>query len=137
MANRTGKTNIVKLFQEEDATIHVRAPKSVVDELQAQLQERGASLQRYLRLHLISLRNKANIVYSLGSVIQFGKYRGVQVEEIIRCDPDYVSWLLGNVVKFSLAEDATTLLDDMMKDTRNPEAMQIADGLEELGLHAE
>lgn len=48
--------------------------------------------------------------YKWGDEFTFGKYRGEAVDDIIRRDPDYVSWGLNNDV-ITLDEELKALLD--------------------------
>lgn len=61
---------------------------------------------------MINLRGKL----SLQSVLQFGKYKGETVEDIIADNPKYLAWAMDNVNGFELNAEAQRELDAAVVD---------------------
>ncbi len=49
---------------------------------------------------------KKTPLFSLKSLMPFGKYTGRSVEDIISRDPNYVAWAIDNIGDFTLDEEA-------------------------------
>ncbi len=45
-------------------------------------------------------------IYSLKAPLNFGKYKGDTVQEIINNDPDYLAWAIDEIEGFELDEEA-------------------------------
>jgi hypothetical protein len=51
------------------------------------------------------------VIYDLDTPLQFGKYRGTTVEDVLDSDPAYLLWCLENVERFEVdktLQDAIT-----------------------------
>lgn len=53
-----------------------------------------------------------NEPYGLYQSLQFGKYKGEQVQDIIEKDPDYIRWCLDNIDWFGLTKEAKAVLHE-------------------------
>lgn len=69
---------------------------------------------------LVQIRMQAYItslergkVLSLSDPMPYGQYRGILIEDVIKVDPRYVSWLASTSDIFVLDEDATNLLVEL------------------------
>ena len=71
----------------------------------------------------------------LGTVFNFGKYKGRTVESVILEDPSYINWCMENVEKFSMNEDCKTLFS--MQDWEDYIAPDFDDDCSEWGLQQE
>lgn len=49
--------------------------------------------------------------FELHTELPFRRYSGSTVEDVIRVDPNYIRWCLGNVNGFKLSEMALNLLN--------------------------
>lgn len=61
-------------------------------------------------LHNLVLRDG---ILDLDSKLTFGKYAGLAVETVIRCDPRYVRWLVGNTDRVNLSDECLELLTEI------------------------
>lgn len=59
---------------------------------------------------------------SLSSVMTFGKYRGLTVEEVIEEDPDYIEWAMDEA-GIELDQEAADKLDYMVNAPNPLECM--------------
>jgi hypothetical protein len=50
----------------------------------------------------------------LRSKLAFGKYKGHWLDDVIRFDPDYIDYLENHMVDFTLGDEASQLLDEVM-----------------------
>lgn len=75
---------------------------------------RGVGLEDLLR---IAIAGTVKIIRTLGldDILEFGKYRGELVENVIRIDPRYMNWVVGNTC-YGLDEEAQDLLDEISSD---------------------
>lgn len=73
---------------------------------------RGIGVEQLIFTHMISICNayQNQKVLNLNSVMPYGKYRGVLIEDMIRSDPRYVNWLASESEIFVLDEGTTQLL---------------------------
>src|SRR5688572_23213900 len=70
---------------------------------------RGTTPQRQFETMVRSF-DRGSQTYELGMRIDFGKYAGMELEDVIRTDPRYISWLSSVSEWFKLGTDATRLL---------------------------
>lgn len=56
------------------------------------------------------------IARSTPKILMFGKYKGVEVEQVISCEPQYIQWCLYNIEGFSLSERHKKLLEHCLSD---------------------
>ena len=78
--NRTTEV-VIELDRELCARLH--------DKLSA----RGLKLEKYIEMTLRAFDRQKNILH-LRDKINFGKYYGEVVEDVVRMDPGYISWCL-------------------------------------------
>lgn len=109
---------------EEEATVAVHRPnyKSIINldpelahKLTAIAEERGIDIERLVHSRMIALVNaydKGRIL-RLNDTMQYGQYKGLVVEEMIRADPRYTNWLASVSEIFVLDEEATDLLKEL------------------------
>jgi hypothetical protein len=77
------------------------------------LSQRGLELSDFLRASLRTLPER-KLVYGLQMALQLGKYKGEVLETIIRLDPTYIQWMIKNVERFAISEQAFDLLDELL-----------------------
>lgn len=53
---------------------------------------------------------KRQVLFDLGDELNFGKYNGLRLEEVLRADPRYIRWLLGESSWFRITERAEAVL---------------------------
>jgi len=61
----------------------------------------------------------ARLIYKelgLGDVLEFGKYAGTAIEDILNDDHDYIQWCLDNIKGFVLDSDAQDALELMQNE---------------------
>ena len=54
--------------------------------------------------------------YKLNDQMLFGKYTGMYVRDIIKNDPNYIEWLLGNTIMFEVNDDVLNALNELKDD---------------------
>lgn len=121
-----------RLFQTL-ATIEQTRQESTAIPLSAELhgkladfaRSRGTDIETLVRVATATLL-RAGRYYALDTVLAFGKYVGETMETVIRLDPGYVHWLQENTDKVCLAEEASLLLDHMLKETAIPQKVVVA-----------
>lgn len=89
--------------------VHLEA--DVHDALAGQLEGRGSTIEKFFQVAARGyLRRPQN--YELQTKLGFGKYYGEQLETIIRLDPRYIRWCIGNLAGgFVMSEMAHDLLE--------------------------
>jgi hypothetical protein len=92
-------------------SITFEASLAVVHAFEKSLAQREATLQMWFELALAKSVN-VPVIYELNTPLQFGAYRGQELESVIRVQPDYVIWLLDNVERFEMVAEAHELLDE-------------------------
>ena len=63
-------------------------------------------------------KTKFTKLYDVEDVLDFGKYRGKTLTEVIKLDPDYVLWLLDREV-IDITPIADDLLDEQLYDVND------------------
>jgi hypothetical protein len=53
---------------------------------------------------------KRQVNFDLQDELTFGKYNGLRLEEVIRADPRYITWLLGESTWFRISDRAKAIL---------------------------
>lgn len=76
------------------------------------LEERGTDLESYLGLHVRALARSKTIL-GLKDRMTFGKYGGELVEVVVRGDPRYMAWCLGNVTWTRFGADVLALAEEL------------------------
>ena len=93
-------------------TLRLELDRDIALRADALLTKRGTSIATFLRLKLQELLLESPLtVYELDTQVQFGKYRGERLENIIRVDPGYVLYLRRTSKGFPLSEEALELLE--------------------------
>lgn len=103
---------MTRVVQQE---VTFQIPKTLLRKAEAILEARGSNLEAFIRLNLKSLV-RCEKFYGLADVMNFGKFRGEVIEDIIRGEPRYVAWCLREVAGFVLTIEALSLLEDMEID---------------------
>lgn len=73
--------------------IKIEIDERLYDLLVEKLSVRGGDLGDYIEMHLRSLARQ-KIVLHLKDKMNFGKYYGEKVEDLVRMDPGYMAWAL-------------------------------------------
>lgn len=95
-------------------TAQIKLPLALVKKVEAKLNERGIEIERYIALHLrVMLRNKNTL--RLEDVMPFGKFSGELVEDVVRSEPQYISWLIGQNGKTNFDPEVLQLLEQMLE----------------------
>lgn len=99
----------------KNTNVEVTLPTKLLQDTLTLLEERGLTLSEAVRLHLRSMVTTSKKGKPLGALdaYPFGKYKDEEVGVIIRIDPDYVKWCLGNVPTFHLTAECVILLQEM------------------------
>lgn len=63
-------------------------------------------------------RSGSTCVRGLKSILTFGEYVGLTVEEVIRESPTYIEWAIDEVERFELDEEAAVALEKAKWDLR-------------------
>ena len=57
-----------------------------------------------------------NVKYwQLGEILDFGKYKGKSLEEVIKLDPKYIEWCLEKIEDFYLSAGAKKFLNKIYR----------------------
>jgi hypothetical protein len=59
---------------------------------------------------------KRQVSFDLNEELNFGKYNGLYLDEVIRADPRYIRWLLGESSWFRITQRAEALLATIEAD---------------------
>lgn len=78
----------------------------------------------------MQLSGKYNGRYQLTSVLNFGKYKGHVLSEVVDNDPLYVKWCMDEIDWFNLDYEARAYLNEALS-----EYSTFGDGIEEDDLH--
>jgi hypothetical protein len=57
-------------------------------------------------------------IWGKGDIINFGKYRGTTIKELMKTHPDYLVWCQNNVSFFELDEDLLLQCEDEVERRR-------------------
>lgn len=76
---------------------------------------RGTTVDRLVHSRMVALVNafERGKILTLQDTMQYGQYKGLLVEEMIRADPRYTGWLASVSEIFVLDEEATELLREL------------------------
>lgn len=96
----------------ETTVFSVELETEIAIDLHEMATKRGVSVSKFVEVMTRSFTAKTT-VFGLRDIIKFGKYSGVITEELIRVDPSYCRWALGNTERFDLTEEAMDLLDEI------------------------
>lgn len=75
--------------------ITIKIEGTLYKQAMVELKKRGATIETFVQLQLRAMC-KDKTIYRLKDRITFGKYSGSIIEDIVRCDPKYMTWLLEN-----------------------------------------
>lgn len=108
MAQRKGKkraarvTTRVRRLKNSTTSIRIKLPSGVGDRLDALAKKRGTTADVIVRMSLMSTLSQQKVV-EIDSVLQFGKYTGQLMADVVKADPGYVRWCVDNLnhVEFS------------------------------------
>lgn len=89
----------------------------LLDEAENILARRGTTLENYLQLQLRALvsADKRYRPLTLRDYMPYGKFKGENIENIIRAEPTYIAWLVGESETFSLDSEARTVLQEILE----------------------
>lgn len=99
-------------LNEETSEVYMEVPIEVAREFYAMCQSRGIEQERMFSVMVKAFANKTE-VYGLQDTLKFGKYGGVNVEDLIRADPQYCRWAIQNTERFDLTDEAYELLEEI------------------------
>ena len=82
--------------------ITIKIPIDLYKEIISVFKERGTTIETFVQLQLIAFsKQKAKSEIKLADRMPFGKYAGAQVEDIVRGDPSYIVYLIGQNANFN------------------------------------
>lgn len=55
-------------------------------------------------------KEKPKLLRSINGVLEFGKYKGQTIQQVMKSDPNYLHWALQNIPDFKLNKNALLLL---------------------------
>lgn len=55
-------------------------------------------------------KEKPKLLRSINGVLEFGKYKGQTIQQVMKSDPNYLHWALQNIPDFRLNKNALLLL---------------------------
>ena len=91
--------------------------KKLVEAVTEKLGVRGTDIATYLQLHLRSFA-RAKAVLHLKDSMNFGKYFGEKVENVVRTDPSYIAYCLKTDGGTKFASDVLLLLEELSEKER-------------------
>lgn len=93
----------------------VQLDSEVAEKLHAIAEERGTDVSRMVNSRMVALINahERGRMLGLGDTMQYGQYKGLNVEDMIRTDPRYTCWLASVSEIFVLDPEATELLGSL------------------------
>jgi hypothetical protein len=99
----------VRKVRKAEAVWRISLDPDLGQKLETMAAARGTTVETLIRLGVQNLTLRGGVM-CLSDVMQFGKYHGEAVENVIPCDPRYIRWCLKAIDRFSLTEDAIDLL---------------------------
>ena len=98
------------LFDPKTTTLKIRDVDSdVVAEFEDLCRNRGLEQEQMFRVMVRSFCRR-KVTFDLHEELNFGKYNGLRLEEVIRADPQYINWLLEASSWFRISAAAERLL---------------------------
>lgn len=94
------------------STVKIKIDREIAEDFEALCEDRGLTSEQMFRVMLRSFTRR-KVFFTLQDELNFGKYNGLNVEEVIRADPRYVNWLLRESNWFRLAPGAQGLLEEL------------------------
>ena len=95
----------------------IRLSEHLVDELKKISKLRGASIESIINVALINVKPRKKIL-DLKDRMNFGKYSHLTVEEVIRCDQNYASWMIEKADHVNFSSEVEELFYDLQSDLR-------------------
>lgn len=95
------------------ATITIKLDSALKKSVIALMKERGTTIETYVRLQLRAMTGDKAML-CLSDKMNFGKYYGEPVEDVVRANPGYIRWIITkaeNGCKFG--PDVLALLEEM------------------------
>ena len=89
--------------------VSIEVPKDVAELLKTEASQRGVDIPTFLKVALRNVSPPAK-EYDLKDTLLFGKYNGLTLETVIKCDPKYIRWVSKNVDTFGMSDAACDLL---------------------------
>src|SRR5215475_997612 len=94
MARKVHKKSVAKVKSDgKNVRISIVLDKKLVQSVMDKLGNRGTDISTYLQLHLRSFA-RAKAVLHLKDTMNFGKYFGESVENVVRTDPGYITYCM-------------------------------------------
>lgn len=94
------------------ATLTIKLDGALKREVTKLFKERGTSVETFIRLQLKAMTCDKTIL-RLEDKMNFGKYYGEPVEDVVRTNPGYVSWILANSSTPKFGPDVIALLEEL------------------------
>jgi hypothetical protein len=99
----------MSLFDPKMVKVTLKVESDVRDDFESLCVARGLEPEQMFRVMLRSFTRR-KVVFHLTDELNFGKYNGLVLEEVIRADPRYMNWLVNESQWFRLSDDAERLL---------------------------
>lgn len=80
--------------RKSDETVSIAIPADLATKAQEVLSLSGTDVETFVRLQLGAFCRARSILH-LDDKMNFGKYIGEKVEDVVRADTNYAKWLLG------------------------------------------
>jgi hypothetical protein len=133
---KTGKKRQVEYLTWEKASmmepatrqVRVNIPTDVYNTIERLMKDRGSTVHKWIELQLIALSRSTGLI-RLKDKMPFGKYNGATVEDVVRCDPKYIEWLLTNSTTARFDFEVNELVAEVQGYEASPD---IWDGVEPL-----
>lgn len=94
--------------------IAVMLPEDLVSAARNKLlSERGIELETYLSVYLRTILRAGKSILGLNDAMTFGKYSGEKVENIVRIDPNYMTWIVTQDSRTKFEPEVILLLNEI------------------------
>jgi len=99
----------MSLFDPRTKGLKMTLDRDIVEAFEELCEKRGLEPEQMFRVMLAGFTRR-KVYFNVGDELNFGKYNGLRLEEVIRADPRYVRWLLGESSWFQITASAECLL---------------------------
>lgn len=108
----------------KETTFTITLPTYIAQKLQELALKKNLEVDDFIRLALKATSRKSKF-FNLDGVLDFGKYEGEALQNVIKVDPTYVVWCIRNIEGFLISDPA----EEALIETLHSDGIEIGESL--------
>jgi uncharacterized protein (DUF3820 family) len=96
-------------------SITIKVDLTIYKDATATLKARGTDVETWFRLQLCAFAKSGKAILSLTDKMPFGKYQGALVEDVVRADTKYATWMVAQDYSTKFNSDVLGLIQELIE----------------------